>query len=186
MKITERIIKASQELAQAKGFNNMKMDELAQQAGVSKRTIYRYFRSKEEVIEASLDTFMAEMDRQIENIMAQDLTASDVIKAVINNLIIYGQFIMNPMGLNDLRTYYPHLWKKIDAFRLERIRMVITKFIKQSHNALLHETDPRIVTAVILASIQAVVNPDFILENNLTFEETANQLSKLMMAFFYL
>jgi len=182
MKIKERIIKASQDLAKAKGFYNMKMDELAQQAGVSKRTIYRYFRSKEEVIEASLDTFIAEIDRQIENIMAQDLTASDVIKAVINKLIIYGQFIINPMALNDLRTYYPHLWKKIDTFRLERLRMVITKFIKQSHNTLLHETDPRIVTAVITASIQAVVNPDFILENDLTFEETVNQLSKLMVA----
>jgi hypothetical protein len=36
--------------------------------------------------------------------------------------------------------------------------------------------------AVILASIQAVLNPDFVLANNLTFEETARQLSKLLLS----
>lgn len=184
MDISERILQACREMARSKGFYNMNMDELAQQAGVSKRTIYRYFSSKEEIIEASLDAFMAEMAQKIENITSQDITAPEMIAAVINNLITNGQFMLNPTVLNDLRVHYPHLWKKIDSFRLERASMAITRYMQQSSNAFLPETDPRIVTAVILASIQAVLNPDFILENNLTFASTAIQLSQLLTAFF--
>ncbi len=162
----------------------MNMDELAQQAGVSKRTIYRYFRSKEEIIEASLDAFTAEMAQKVENITAQDLPAPEMIAAIMKNLITYGQFILNPMVLNDLRIHYPQLWKKIDAFRLEKARVAISRYMQQSKNPALQEIDPRIITAIILASIQAVLNPDFILENGFTFESTATQLSKFLLASF--
>ena len=101
----------SQELARVKGFYNMNMDELARQAGVSKRTIYRYFHSKEEIIEASLDAFTAEMARKIETILEKDLPAPEMIAAIMNNLITHGQFIINPAVLNDLRIHTP-LWKK--------------------------------------------------------------------------
>jgi len=182
--ISERILQACQELARVKGFYNMNMDELARQAGVSKRTIYRYFRSKEEIIEASLDAFTAEMARKIETILEKDLPAPEMIAAIMNNLITHGQFIINPAVLNDLRVHYPQLWKKIDSFRLEKARGAITRYTQQSNNPSLQEIDPRIITAVILASVQAVLNPDFILENNLTFENTATQLCKFLMAGF--
>lgn len=184
MGIRERILQACRELARVKGFYNMNMDELAQQAGVSKRTVYRYFRSKEEIIEASLDAFTAEMARKIETILEQDIPAPEMIAAIMNNLITHGQFILNPAVLNDLRIHYPQLWKKIDSFRLERARLAIARYMQQSNSPALQGIDPRIITAAILASIQAVLNPDFILENGLTFESTATQLSKFIMSSF--
>ena len=184
MDIRERILAACRELARVKGFYNMNMDELAQQAGVSKRTLYRYFRSKEEIIETSLDAFTSEMAQRIEKILAQDLPAPEMIAAVMKQLFTHGQFLINPVVLNDLRVHYPQLWKKIDSFRLERARLAIARYMQQSTNRDLHEIDPRIITAIILASIQAVLNPDFILENDLTFESTATQLSKFLTASF--
>ncbi|MFA7078929.1 MAG: TetR/AcrR family transcriptional regulator, partial [Syntrophomonas sp.] len=163
---------------------NTNMDELARQAGVSKRTIYRYFRSKEEIIEASLDVFMAQMALEVEKILEQEEPAPEMIAAIMKQLFTRGQFIINPAGLNDLRVHYPQLWKKIDDFRLERARVAITRYMQQSKNPALREIDPRIVTAITLASIQAVINPDFILENGLTFESAATQLSKFLVASF--
>lgn len=184
MGIRERILQACRELSLVKGFYNMNMDELAQQAGVSKRTVYRYFRSKEEIIEASLEAFTAEMALEIDKILAQDIPAADMISAVIKHLISHGQFVVNPLVLNDLRVHYPHLWRKIDAFRLGKARQAISRYMQQSTNPALQEIDPRIITAIILTSIQAVLNPDFIFENNLSFEDTANQLRKFFLVCF--
>lgn len=184
MEIKDRIILACLELARVKGFYNMSMDELAQQAGISKRTLYRYFRSKDEVIEASLDVFTADMAQKVAKITELDLPVPDMIEAMIKNLITHGQLVINPIVLNDLRVHYPQLWKKIDSFRLQRARLAITRFMKQSSNPILQEIDPRIVTAVILSSIQAVLNPDFILENDLSFASTATQLSKFLRLIF--
>jgi hypothetical protein len=48
----------------------------------------------------------------------------------------------------------------------------------------LQNIDPLILSTVIVAAIQNVLNPTFILENNLTFEETAQQLSLILTALF--
>lgn len=55
MDIRERIIKACRDLAVEQGLRGFTMDELAQRAGLSKRTVYRYFDSKQAIIQASLD-----------------------------------------------------------------------------------------------------------------------------------
>lgn len=184
MEIKARILKTCRELARLKGFYNMNMDELARQSGVSKRTVYRYYRSKEEIIEACLDDFMGEMDERIAATLAQDLAAPEMITALIGNLITHGQFLMSPVALNDLRVHYPHLWDKINTFRLGKVRAAINRYMQLSSNPALKEIDPRIVTAIILTSVQEIINPAFILDNGLSFESTADQLSKFFMSVF--
>lgn len=181
MDIRTRILLACRDLARVKGFYNINMDELARQAGVSKRTVYRYFRSKEEIIEATLDAFMIERALKIEEIMSREESAPEIIASVIKEISSQGQFIFNPAGLNDLRVHYPYLWQKIDSFRMERAQHIISTYIQRSENRSLQEIDPRIITTVILTAIQAVLNPEFILENNLTFESAATQLSRFIV-----
>ena len=41
----------------------------ARQAGISKRTIYRYFSSKDEIIESILDNFLLEMRTKVEELI---------------------------------------------------------------------------------------------------------------------
>ena len=72
MDIRERIIKACRDLAVEQGLRHFTMDELAQRAGVSKRTVYRYFDSKESIIEASLEQFMSEAATRAEDLLAQN------------------------------------------------------------------------------------------------------------------
>ncbi|MDD3363830.1 MAG: TetR/AcrR family transcriptional regulator [Syntrophomonas sp.] len=183
MDIKERIIVACRDLSRAQGFHNVNMEELAVRAGVSKRTLYRYFPGKEAVIEATLDAFMAEVAGEVERILQSEKEPARILSGLLQYLFIHGQFVINPQSFNDLKQHYPHLWQKIDQFRLNRVRAVLT-FINNNEGVLSQEIDPRIITAVILASIQAVLNPDFVLTNNLTFEETARQLSKLLMSAF--
>ncbi|CFX01701.1 Tetracycline transcriptional regulator, TetR-related, C-terminal [Syntrophomonas zehnderi OL-4] len=182
MDIRAKILLACRDLALTKGFYNLNMDELSRQAGVSKRTVYRYFRSKEEIIGATLDVFMAHMQDAMDSIAATQDTPPDMIAAVMKEIFSHGRFIFNPVTLNDLRVHYPHLWQRIDDFRSERARVMLSTYIERSENRSLQEIDPRILAAVLLASIQAVLNPEFILENNLTFESAANQLSKFLIA----
>jgi len=51
MKIEKReiILKAVEEVIKTKRFHEVKMDDVAKQAGVGKGTIYRYFPNKDEL-----------------------------------------------------------------------------------------------------------------------------------------
>ena len=182
MDIKERIISACQELSRNKGFYSLTMDELAAQAGVSKRTVYRYFRSKEEIIEATLDRLMQEISQFMEDLLKQNEKPEIVISTLMKHLFIRAQFVFSQPSLEDLRIHYPELWQKIDQFRMHRIREIIGPVIGISQNPLLQQTDPRIISAIIQASIQATLNPEFLLSNHLGFEETAQQVSKLWLS----
>lgn len=181
MGIQERIINACTELAQTRGLRNFTVNELAARAGISKRTLYRYYHSKEEIVEATLDYFMARAAGEADRLIASGAKPHTIINHMLNYIFTNGRFIINEPGLNDLRKYYPHLWKKIEQFRSERITMLI-EMINRFHQEQESAIDPRIASTAILASIQAVLNPDFILENGLSFEKAAEQLVRFLLA----
>lgn len=182
MEIDERIIQACQDLIMEYGYRGFSMDALAARSGVSKRTLYRHFRSKDQVVEATLDAFMQDMGRELDTIFLQENDPVKIINNIFTQLSIRGRFTLNTRSLDDLRRYYPHLWVKIDKFRQDRIRHIFFRLPGLNRPGTLNHVDPRILLAVITASIQAVLNPEFIIDNGLTFEDAALQLSRILLA----
>lgn len=178
----EQIITALAELSRTRGFYRVTMDELAAHARVSKRTIYRHFSSKDEIVEALLDRFMNSITVKIDQTISSAEKPSDMLLGVISLVVQHGRFMFNELVLDDLRRYYPELWKKIELFRAEKIQQKLLKALTERYEGNgLREIDTRILGAAFLASVQAVVNPEFILSNNLSFEDTAKQLIELFM-----
>lgn len=174
--IRDRIITACTELVKQRGFYSLTVDELALKAGISKRTLYKYFRSKDEVIEATVQRFMEGAAGIFEKMIHGDQALPEVMTAILKYLFTEGQFITGPVGLADLQQYYPHLWNRIDQFRKERIQVMINAARDRSKSPAFQNLDHRVVAAVILASIQAVLNPEFILANNMKFEDAARDV----------
>jgi len=180
--IPERIHQACRRLALRRGFYHLTVDELAREAGVSKRTLYRYYRSKEEIIEATLDAFTREISDDMDLLLQQGSEPAILLKNMFELLADQGRFIINPSTLYDLEKHYPQLWQKIDRFRVERIKQVLSSMSSQSpYLEVSSHFSLSILTTVITSSVQAILNPTFILENGLTFEEAAGQLSQLLI-----
>jgi len=150
------------------------MDELASQAGLSKRTVYRYFPSKEAIIEAVLDGFMNQLAGGLECIVNEGKNPAETFAGLVKHLTQTGGRLMHPQVLQDLRVHYPHFWHKIEAFRTEKIKHFIELIMAQK--GYTRDIQPQILMTVFLASIQAVLNPEFILDNGLIFDEAVTQL----------
>ena len=65
---------------------------------------------------------------------------------------------------------------------MTKIREMINYIIAQNSSSSIATLDPRIIAAAMTASIQAVINPSFILDNNLTFEAASGQLIRFLLA----
>lgn len=167
----EKIILGFHKLAEEKGFYYATVDELAALNNMSKRTIYRYFKSKEEIIEAVLEKFMTETEAEVFGALAK-------IENPIDKLTVFVQIVtqrlrtLTPVLLRDLPRHFPQIWDKVEQFRVEKIEYLIGIMVEGSKQGYLKEINHTVVTASLLATVRAVVNPNFMMENNLSPEET--------------
>lgn len=61
----ERLARAAVELFQSKGYEATTIDEIAARAGVGRRTFFRYFRTKEEVIFPDHERLLAQVEERL-------------------------------------------------------------------------------------------------------------------------
>ena len=97
-----QILNAAESVFTKKGFDEARMDDIAEKTGLSKGTLYLYFKSKDDLIIAILDRIFKREFRQLENLMGSETSSSNaiwkltdlVIKDIINILhlipILYG------------------------------------------------------------------------------------------------
>ncbi|MEQ8173818.1 MAG: TetR/AcrR family transcriptional regulator [Syntrophomonadaceae bacterium] len=181
MGIKERVLKACQELILDYGYRGFSMDQLASLAGVSKRTLYRHFASRDAVIEATLNAFMQKMAGVADSLIQNEKDPVALIKAMFTAITTEGQFALNTRSMEDLRRFYPHLWIMIDDFRQERLRSIFALFSSQGYIKNVEQVNPSIALQVVSSAIQNVLNPDFLLNNNLSFQAACLDLSKIML-----
>lgn len=159
-----------------KGLYKTTVDEIAHNAGLSKRTIYKYFHSKDEIIEATLTTVMTKIGEGMDDLIQADYEPEEMIAELFNRLFKHGNKIINPKVMQDLQAHYPQYWVKIDQYRTEKARKLIMHILEKSNQGKKRKLDPMIVSTIIISTVQGILNPDFLLNNKLTFEETARQV----------
>jgi AcrR family transcriptional regulator len=96
-----QIIEGARQVFMAHGFDAASMGEIARVAGVSKGTLYVYFKSKEELFEAIVGQQCRAQAQQIFNLDAEDRD----VEGVLTRLgVAFVQFLCRPGGAPPLRT----------------------------------------------------------------------------------
>ena len=85
----EQILNAAKKLFTNYGFKKVSMDEIASEAGVTKKTVYTYFSSKEELLKYCIKEELQNMRNIIENVESKKLDFMETVHQVIYNLLKY-------------------------------------------------------------------------------------------------
>ena len=75
-----QILNAAEEVFTEKGFDQARMDDIAGQTGLSKGSLYRYFKSKDDLIIAILDRLFQREFGQMEKLVVADKSARACIE----------------------------------------------------------------------------------------------------------
>ncbi len=69
----------------------------------------------------------------------------------------------------DMKARYPNIWQKIEAFREQCQKDIITVFMEAKAENLVHaELDLQAASPILLKMINAIFQPEFLIQNNLT------------------
>ena len=85
----EEVINSARELFVTYGYKKVSMDEIARKSGVTKKTIYTYFKDKNDLIKFFLYEEIEKMKKIVEKIEKKKLPASDKTHNIIYSLLEY-------------------------------------------------------------------------------------------------
>ncbi|MEQ6353231.1 TetR/AcrR family transcriptional regulator [Lysinibacillus sp. M3] len=123
--LKDRILKVSISEAERKGFR-FTMGDLAKQLGMSTKTLYNYYPSKEEILNEMIDFAIHELKLK-ENEILHDSTLNLLEKLQKCLVLIPADFTFAQLQyLEELQRYYPKQWETVDLFIQEQWTGIIT------------------------------------------------------------
>lgn len=126
----EKIIEIANEQFKRYGLRSVTMDDIARQAGISKKTIYQEFADKNQLV---LEVFTAEIGKDKEAISCVPRMDDDVIQHLVGlSTYMRERFAdINPMVMNELQRYFPQCWQLFEDFKKEHIYREIVDVLEK-------------------------------------------------------
>ncbi|MDX2191145.1 MAG: TetR/AcrR family transcriptional regulator [Bacteroidota bacterium] len=177
MEPKELILQGAEELFTRYGIKSITMDELSHHLSMSKKTIYQYFKDKDQLVLEVLHSHMSKQKCDMDNIFN---TNTDVIKEMFEATIYMRNMTnkINPSILFDMRKYHPNAYATFQKFKkeyiVENIKKSLQKGIDQGY--FRKDIDIEILAKLRVEEIEIGFNMDVFPIGSHEFVEIHDQL----------
>ncbi len=143
MEVKERIQQKAHELFMKFGIRSVSMDDIANQIGVSKKTIYQFFADKDALVGEIIQEEVVRMEQECVYCSVNARDAVDEIFLTIE--IILEQFkSFNPTLVFDLRKFHHQAYQKIEAHKREYLLGLIIRNLERGVEEGIYREDIKI------------------------------------------
>jgi AcrR family transcriptional regulator len=177
----ERILLAAREKFFRYGFHRVTVDELAADLGMSKKTIYKHFPTKSDLVRAVI---YATRDAALQEItgIINSPTGFEEKAAALFTVIgrVWGK--MSRQLPADMRRFAPDLWKEIETFRREQILTKITRMFREAKDqgVLRQDVNQDVFVLAFLSTVDGIINPQTLSEHSFSADEAFRQILKIL------
>ncbi|NJN41123.1 MAG: TetR/AcrR family transcriptional regulator [Flammeovirgaceae bacterium] len=178
--LKERITKGAEELFMKYGIRSVSMDDISHRLSVSKKTIYQYFRDKDEVVSVVTRLHLEQEEAEMEQIFT---SSRNVIEELVNISICLRKNVsqINPSLLLDLRKYHPDGWSRWVDFKNNYIRKAVIRNVENGikEGYFRPELNVEIVATIRLEHVQMGFDDQLFPKERFTLAEVHTQLFDL-------
>lgn len=149
------------------------MDDLAEELGMSKKTLYASFPSKTALLEAVLHAKFDEVESDLRRIGAT--AAKDVVLALHELLACVQRHTeeIQPPFVRDIRREAPEMFQLVQRRRRDMIQRYFGKILREGRKAGIVRKDipTELMIEILLGLTEAIMNPPKLAELGLTPKE---------------
>ncbi len=144
------------------GIRSFTIEKLTAELRMSKKTIYKYFTSKEEFVEAVLRYNFDDLFSKVEKLLEE---SDDLLQHIYHSIYIISNHlsVMNSNSVYEIKLYYPNIWNRVEQFR-NSFMNDLTSRIKKAQTLGLIRKDIKtdFLTGIIVGVVQNVFNRNFL------------------------
>lgn len=160
MKNKDRILLGAQELFFKYGIKSITMDDIAKHLAISKKTIYKYFADKDEVVETMMIQLMKKNEAQFQNIVDESTNVVEEVFGMMKHMgMMFSQ--MNPNLFYDMQKFHPNTWNLFKKFKEECIESMVIDSIERgiSQGLVRSDINSKIVARLRMEQVEIGFNP---------------------------
>jgi AcrR family transcriptional regulator len=168
----QRIVTAARNYFFAHGFRSVTMDDLAEELGMSKKTLYAAYPSKLDLLRAVLLQKFREVESDLDRVTA--VVGPDALGALQQLLACMQRHTreIQPPFVRDIRREAPELFHTIEEQRRKIIQRHFGRIFEEGRRAGIIRKDmaTRLMIEMLVGMTEAIVNPAKMAELGLTPE----------------
>lgn len=142
------------------GIRTFTIDRFCSDLKISKKTVYKYFRSREAFIEYILRDYYNQLFDRIQKMQPDD----DPVTNILQILAVIFRYIepLSSETLYDIKRYYPRVWQQVDEFRSGFVVAAVKDYFKaaQKRGLIRKEINIDFATILVLNIIQTTFQPE--------------------------
>jgi TetR/AcrR family transcriptional regulator, cholesterol catabolism regulator len=162
------------------GFRGMRVDELARDVGISKRTLYEQFRTKEEMAQEALMRLNHKLHEGVEAILAGEQDEAEKLRAIVSR-ICRSYARARPPFYRDLETT-PSLTELVEICQnrcFETVENLVRAGV--ANGSFRANLDARLVRRTMLAAITTISRPEVLSEDRKSIDEALDGVVDLIL-----
>lgn len=186
MTTRNKILNVAREQFVKYGFNNVKTDVLAKEAGISKRTLYENFSSKEKLFEETIKLMLEELSMKINSIIEKMRERGSNIIDELKNLWALYSDTSNSFTkelFEDIKKVNPKILQMIEEFRSEQMHKNFDKVVSLGINKGIFRDDInyKIVFLIHYHSVQNILRPEVVYELPLSCNDVVAEIYDVLL-----
>ncbi|MUT64835.1 TetR family transcriptional regulator [Paenibacillus sp. NEAU-GSW1] len=155
--------------------------EVSARAGISTKTLYQYFESKEQIINEMVEQSIVEMKEKERALLSgSSLTIRQKLKDAL--VVLPGGFAFGDIRiLNDLKKRYPSQWAKIDNYLNEgwdNIRLLVSEGVSEGE---IRSFDMELFIQVYVGALYHLMENQMAGRSGRTLEESLASMVELLL-----
>ncbi|MBX3301447.1 MAG: TetR/AcrR family transcriptional regulator [Nitrospira sp.] len=167
-----RVIRAARKQFFTHGFRTVRMDDIAAELGMSKKTLYAHFPSKTALVQAIMQEKFSEVEADLTRLKS---TNEQNVETALRNLLDCVQrhtAEIQPPFVRDIGRELPELFQVIEKRRRNLIRHHFGELFEQGQKTRLIRNDIPVylIIEILLGAVQTIMNPPKLAELGLTVE----------------
>jgi len=168
-----RILQKAFSLFLSRGFTRVTTQDIASALGISKKTLYKYYSSKHEIVSTAIEQNLEGLGARFDEIMQQrDWGFNEKFVRVL--MLIQRQVgSISEIFLEDMARHIPDVWEKIDCFRRKRVLEVLHQLLiqGQTEGAVRKDLHLEAVLFLLFGTINNSITPERLLKAGYPLEK---------------
>jgi len=177
-----RILETARDLFNKFGFHKVSVDEIVSQLGMSKKTFYKYFKSKDMLVKTLVEMHITDINHRINNIVYDNkLNFMQKIEKFLNVITSFHAIICEYF-MRDIIKFSPDSFKRIEEagknLIMDNFRVLFLKGMEE--NFVRNDVDPDLFVTMYSHIVQKMHDPHVLSNVSYSFDEINRMITTIL------